>query len=102
MDHINETELQEFIDENFVGYKPSDLSNIKEIVYDDAWYSHEESSGLFVFKGFDGNTYYVNYGHCVMSEKLYFNPIQINEDEALQMILEKEEEIANFYKQPLL
>lgn len=40
MDTINQSELQDFIDNNFIGYKPSDISNIKEIIYDDVWHSH--------------------------------------------------------------
>lgn len=98
MTSINKNNLQTFIDDNFIGYRPSDLLNIKEIVYDDAWHDYEESSGLFVFKGFDNNFYYVNYGNCVMAEKTYFKPTKINEHEVLDMTIEKDKKILEFYK----
>lgn len=103
MASINKNDLQIFIDDNFIGYRPSDLLNIKEIVYDDAWHDYEESSGLFVFKGFDDNLYYVNYGHCVMTENPYFKPTKINKNDVLNMINEKEQEILEFnYKKNLI
>lgn len=92
------TELTEFFKNNFISYTLDDIQNVKDVIYDDAWHSHEESSGLFIYRSLDHNLYYVEYRSFCFTPKDHFTPVLISDDEAVIKMLEKDEEINDFYE----
>lgn len=94
-----EKELEEFI-ENMTssfgnGFTSQDQELVKKVIYNNSWSTYEESGGLAIFEGFDGETYAVEYGHLVMTD-LTYNPQSVTEDESIVMMLEMEETIEKY------
>lgn len=95
---MNQTELSEFFTDNFASFSQADIDNVKEVIYDDAWHSHEETSGLFIYRAQDNLLYSVEYRYFSVDKQDKFVPIAITEDESVIKIFEKEEEISDFYE----
>lgn len=92
------TELTEFFKSNFISYTQDDVQSVKDVIYDDAWHSHDESSGLFIYRSLDNQLYYVEYRSFSFTPKDPFTPELISEDEAVIKMLAKDEEINDFYE----
>jgi hypothetical protein len=74
-------------------FDDADVSLIKEIIYFDGWSTYEESGGYLIFKGIDDSIQLCEYGYSVMGDDNtdYFQPVEITQQQADDMIKEMDE-----------
>ena len=92
---MNQSEERAEIDELF---EDADLSLIKEIIYFNGWSDYEEYGGYLIFRGIDDCIHYCSYGYCVMARDNtnYFNPVEITQEEADELMCEMDKLIQEY------
>ena len=71
-----------------------DVSIIKAIYYFDGWSDYEEHGGYLIFQGIDDSIQFDEYGYCVYSSgPTHFEPYEIDETRALELIAEMDKAI---------
>lgn len=81
-------EMQYYFKDSFSSY---DLTLVRNVVYIESISTFEETTGLAIFQDWNGYYYSINFGHCVMSALGDYNPTQINEELAIEEIMEMDD-----------